>query len=59
MKLIGKWTRQGKNSNQRGGTNGYYIMIGMVIAVVVIIAIGYFQDRGHDFHVHLPRVEVH
>jgi hypothetical protein len=59
MKLIGKWKPPSEISNQKGGTNGYYIMMGIVIAVVAIVVIEYFQDRGHDFHVHMPRVEVH
>jgi hypothetical protein len=59
MKIIGIRTRQGGSNSQRGGTNGYYILVGMVIAVVALIAVGYFQDRSRDYHVHLPRIEVH
>ena len=52
-----------KKNSQKGGTKVGYVLLGIVLTIVVIFLIGYFQDRdhfgSHDWRIHIPHIEVH
>jgi len=48
-----------KSNNQKGVSNMYFVVVGVLITVGVFFAIKYFQDRNNDITIHLPKIEAH
>lgn len=44
--------------NQKGQTNMYYVVVGIVITLGVLFAVKYFHDRDNDIVIHPPHIEV-
>jgi hypothetical protein len=52
-----KLTRKG--NNQKGETNMYYVVMGIVIALVIVVMVKYFHDHNNDITIHPPVINVH
>jgi hypothetical protein len=48
-----------KKITQKGGANTNYILMGVVIAILVIYTVKYYNDHRDDVVVHPPHIEVH
>ncbi len=48
-----------KKNSEKGETNSYYIIVGVLLTICVIAAAKYFHDRNNDVEIHVPHVEVH
>jgi hypothetical protein len=59
IKLIGKWTPPTHRIGQKGGANGYYILVGVFIALGFVVAMNYYHDRNNDFTIHVPQLGRH
>lgn len=59
MKLFGKWSPRIEGVNDKGEMRGYYVLVGVLVAVVAIAAFSYFRDHNSDIHIHVPKVEIH
>ncbi len=47
------------NGNQNGGSQIYYVIVGILIAIGIFFAVKDYHDRNGDVTIHIPRVEVH
>ena len=45
--------------NQKGETNFLYVVLGVLLTLVVIVGIKYYQDRDHNITIHVPTVDAH
>jgi hypothetical protein len=52
MKLI-------KGLAPKGETNGYYIILGVLIALAVIFVVKYHDDHKDDLTIHPPHIDLH
>lgn len=48
-----------KHDGHKGDINMYYVAVGAVIAIGVVVAFEYFKDRRNDVTIHVPKVEAH
>ena len=44
---------------QKGEANAYYILWGVVIALLVVFGVKYHNDHRDDVVIHPPHIEVH
>jgi len=48
-----------KKLTSHGEATGYYIVLGVVITVLVIISWNYYNNHRNDITVHPPHIDVH
>jgi hypothetical protein len=48
-----------KSINQKGETNMYYVVVGVVLALAIFCVVKYFHDQDNGAVIQLPKVEVH
>jgi len=44
---------------QKGGTTANTLLMGIVIAILIIFGIKYYNDHHNDIVIHPPHIEVH
>lgn len=48
-----------KKMNQKGETNMYFIVLGVLLTLAVVFTAKYFHDRDNGAVIQLPKIEVH
>jgi hypothetical protein len=48
-----------KQSNQKGQTSFFYVILALALVVLAYYAIKHFKDKNNNITIHIPKVEVH
>jgi hypothetical protein len=48
-----------KKTNQKGETNMYFIVLGVLLTLAVVFTVKYFHDRDNGAVIQLPKVDLH
>jgi hypothetical protein len=48
-----------KKTTQKGETNMYFILLGVLLTLAVLFTAKYFHDRDNGAVIQLPKVDLH